>query len=246
MTHQHIPSAAERTEIFGTHPALAIDGELRDLRARIAELEAVKANLQAGIDNAIELQNMAQSDAEKAERALAAALSAQPVKVEPTDELAALSKLCDQLDAMKRTMFLRPGTGQHYSYLVHEDVAAYVEQARAALAAAQPVVAQEPVYFVKSMIHPNGWHECSEYEFGGHVKAGFTTRVLYPSPTAPDAAVRDAERYRWLLNNYARGDGYNDIDAALNDGEAEKYLSPAIDAQISASPAVLEGKGEAN
>jgi hypothetical protein len=32
-------------------------------------------------------------------------------------------------------MFLRPGTGQNYSYLVHEDVQAYVEQARASLAA---------------------------------------------------------------------------------------------------------------
>lgn len=30
-------------------------------------------------------------------------------------------------------MFLRPGTGQHYSYLVHEDVSAYIEEARAAL-----------------------------------------------------------------------------------------------------------------
>jgi hypothetical protein len=55
-------------------------------------------------------------------------------------EREALRKLCDQLDGMKRTMFLRPGTGQHYSYLVHEDVQAYVEQARAALAAqVQPV-----------------------------------------------------------------------------------------------------------
>lgn len=45
----------------------------------------------------------------------------------------ALLKLCDQLDAMKRTMFLCPGTGQHYSYLVYEDVQAYVEQARATL-----------------------------------------------------------------------------------------------------------------
>lgn len=42
----------------------------------------------------------------------------------------------------------------------------------------------------------------------------------------------DAERYKWLLDNYAFGDGYRDIDAALNDGEADKYLSPAIDAAI--------------
>lgn len=45
----------------------------------------------------------------------------------------ALLTLCDQLEAMKHTMFLRPGTGQHYSYLVREDVYTYVEQARAAL-----------------------------------------------------------------------------------------------------------------
>ena len=59
----------------------------------------------------------------------------------------ALKKLCDQLDAMRRTMFLRPGTGQNYSYLVHEDVAAYVEEARAALstasAASAPVAQSE-------------------------------------------------------------------------------------------------------
>ena len=42
----------------------------------------------------------------------------------------------------------------------------------------------------------------------------------------------DAARYRWLLANYARGDGYTAIDAALNDGEADTQLSPAIDAAM--------------
>lgn len=48
---------------------------------------------------------------------------------------AALLKLCDQLDSMKRRLLHTPGTGQHHSYLIHEDVEAYVEQARTALAA---------------------------------------------------------------------------------------------------------------
>lgn len=43
---------------------------------------------------------------------------------------------------------------------------------------------------------------------------------------------RDAARYRWLLANYATGDGYHKIDAALNDGEADKYLNAAIDAAM--------------
>ncbi len=42
----------------------------------------------------------------------------------------------------------------------------------------------------------------------------------------------DAVRYRWLLEYYARGDGYTAIDAALNDGEADTQLSPAIDAAM--------------
>ncbi|WP_148716449.1 hypothetical protein [Chitinolyticbacter meiyuanensis] len=43
---------------------------------------------------------------------------------------------------------------------------------------------------------------------------------------------KDAARYRWLLANYARGDGYTAIDRALNDGDADTQLSPAIDAAI--------------
>lgn len=44
-----------------------------------------------------------------------------------------------------------------------------------------------------------------------------------------DANERDAGRYRWLLANYARGDGWQEIDDALNDGEADTKLSPSID-----------------
>ena len=64
------------------------------------------------------------------------------------------------------------------------------------------------------------------------------------SPKSPEAAElrrqhaeierlrADAARYRWLLTDYARGDGYTAIDAALNDGEADTQLSPAIDAAM--------------
>lgn len=57
-------------------------------------------------------------------------------------------------------------------------------------------------------------------------------RCLATLAPADSAAERDAARYRWLLDNYATGDGYADIDAALNNGEADKYLSPAIDAAM--------------
>lgn len=50
-----------------------------------------------------------------------------------------------------------------------------------------------------------------------------------------DATLKDAKRYRWLLANYARGDGYDAIDAALNDGEADIQLSPAVDAAMTES-----------
>ena len=55
-----------------------------------------------------------------------------------------------------------------------------------------------------------------------------------PLYAAPPDVQRDAERYRWLLTNYARGDGYTDIDGALNDGRADAQLSPAIDAAMAA------------
>lgn len=52
-----------------------------------------------------------------------------------------------------------------------------------------------------------------------------------------DGAMRkDAERYRWLLANYAFGDGFDRIDQALNDGEADEQLSAAIDAASLATP----------
>lgn len=54
--------------------------------------------------------------------------------------------------------------------------------------AAQPV--GEAVYFVKSLIHLNGWYECSAYDFDGHVKSGYVTRTLYTAP--PVAQDQDA------------------------------------------------------
>jgi hypothetical protein len=41
--------------------------------------------------------------------------------------------------------------------------------------------------------------------------------------------AKDAARYRWLLANYATGDGYHKIDAVLNGGDADEYLNAAID-----------------
>lgn len=44
----------------------------------------------------------------------------------------ALAELCDQLTAMRYSMFLHPSGGQHYSYLDRDDVYAHVEEARKA------------------------------------------------------------------------------------------------------------------
>jgi hypothetical protein len=54
---------------------------------------------------------------------------------------------------------------------------------------------------------------------------------VQPATGADGQDAKDAERYRWLLANYAIGDGYKHIDDALNYGEPEK-LTAAIDAEI--------------
>lgn len=51
------------------------------------------------------------------------------------DERDALIKLCDQLNGMRRRLRDSPTSNQHESYLFADDVDAYVEQARAAVAA---------------------------------------------------------------------------------------------------------------
>lgn len=61
------------------------------------------------------------------------------------------------------------------------------------------------------------------------VKAALAA-LAQPQEAAPSQDAEDAARYRWLLSNYARGDGFDRIDEALNDGEADVYLSAAIDA----------------
>jgi hypothetical protein len=70
------------------------------------------------------------------ERLLANAASVPPLTAPAplTDD--ALRKLCDQLDGMKRRMRHTPGTGQNHSYLLAEDVDAYVEEARKSLSGA--------------------------------------------------------------------------------------------------------------
>jgi hypothetical protein len=62
----------------------------------------------------------------------------------PAAEVSALRKLCDQLDGMKRRMRHTPGSGQNDSYLFHDDVAAYVQEARKSLAAEGQVSAAAP------------------------------------------------------------------------------------------------------
>jgi hypothetical protein len=64
------------------------------------------------------------------------------------------------------------------------------------------------------------------------LRALLTERTALLAEREQDA--KDAQRYRWLLANYARGDGYDLIDAALNDGEGDTKLSPAIDAAVGA------------
>jgi len=109
------------------------------------------------------------------ERARRGALANQPAPTVPAGH--ALRKLCDQLDAMKRRMRHTPGTGQNHSYLLHEDVEAYVEEARAALAH-QPAQEQaEPAIGIGD----------PEAAF-----ASFCDREGYPSDGEIDAALRAA------------------------------------------------------
>lgn len=85
-----------------------------------------------------------------------------------------------------------------------------------------------------------GMSDCMDMVRGELIEAGIIDKSVPPMMVANavlarlSVSERNAARYQWLLDNYARGDGHTDIDAALNDGEAEKYLSPAIDAQIAA------------
>jgi hypothetical protein len=81
------------------------------------------------LDNAIVAVNLDPVAADKFWRSSCEAVLAQP----ETGAAAALRKLCDQLEGMKRRMRHTPGTGQNHSYLLHEDVEAYVEEARKVL-----------------------------------------------------------------------------------------------------------------
>lgn len=55
-------------------------------------------------------------------------------------------------------------------------------------------------------------------------------------PDSVKQLQKDAERYRWLLGNYAFGDGYKRVDYALNSGEAEALLNDAIDEAMELEP----------
>jgi transposase len=70
---------------------------------------------------------------------------------------------------------------------------------------------------------------------GKWVKHSDALAALITERAKVEAMEKDAARYRWLLVNYARGDGYEGIDRALNNGEADTQLSPAIDAAIAAT-----------
>lgn len=64
--------------------------------------------------------------------------------------------------------------------------------ARASLPATPASPPSVAIHFVKSLIHPNGWHECSATEYAGHVMNGFVTRTLYTAPAlsaAPEPAA---------------------------------------------------------
>jgi hypothetical protein len=56
-----------------------------------------------------------------------------------------LIELCDQLDGLRRRLRHTPGTGQNHSYLLYEDVAECIAEARAAVAGAPEDDAAHPV-----------------------------------------------------------------------------------------------------
>lgn len=74
---------------------------------------------------------------------------------------------------------------------------------------------------------------CDEDEF--LQIARFVERIVLQSPEIQQLR-KDAERYRWLLGNYAFGDGYERVDYALNSGEAETLLSNSIDEAMEIEP----------
>lgn len=51
----------------------------------------------------------------------------------------------------------------------------------------------QAVHFVKSAIHPKGWHECDAADLEGHARAGFATRTLYT------AAPVQGEPVAWMV-----------------------------------------------
>ncbi len=57
------------------------------------------------------------------------------------------------------------------------------DEARAVRALIDQHRALTPVYFVKSFVSPSGWIECTQYDYTGHVSAGFVTRILYDRTT---------------------------------------------------------------
>lgn len=70
----------------------------------------------------------------------------------------------------------------------------------------------DPVHFVKSFLHPNGWHECSAEDLEGHKRAGFEVRTLYTAPA----------ECKWpnCMSEKEQKDLADDVHRSLYSGEA--------------------------
>jgi len=91
----------------------------------------------------------------------------------------------------------------------------------------------DPLILAKWYLQAEYWRKHWHREMMLHAERIHNQRAEIGRLTAElEEARKDAARYRWLLNNYARGDGYTAIDAALNDGEPDSQLSQAIDAAM--------------
>lgn len=179
-----------------------------------------------------------------------AAQQAAPVAQEGSAR-AALRKLCDQLEGMKHTMFLMPGTGQHYSYWLREDASFYVEEARKFLAApvsAAPTATAEPVAWAAKCVDGSGYgnvlhstREASESHTKGNgplaPKYEIVGMVEVSAMRAEDA--RDGARFRWLNEDHDNAEVRDQARSLASRLGTSSYF--AITRDIDAAMAAQQG-----
>lgn len=269
MNHKHIPTAAERESSYETEPHRIVDtmhAEISDLRARIAGLEDRNAALEAKCILFAASLNKADDRIAELE---AAALAAQPVKVEPLAELPN-----DEWEAYARRSELLNESGVAPNpFQAQTAYNAYraawnrsYEFNRAALAAVQPVVPQavklEDIEQYRMQMAGISTAAFGYWKEGESIHPDYDTPALrdvaklyakyealfkaaeLTRPTAPDAAaVRDTKRLDFIERNSVCK--YNSAGINWQLGQYDmpgRYLTlrEAIDRALAASPAATK------